>query len=262
MKNKSLTSWLGLGGISESDNETARKYGVVFDRVMIFVALLTLPLLIYIFDDTGIGKITSLVDMLEWAIFLVFSLEFLFLIWLSSQRYSFLKNNWLNFLIITVSALSILGFESGLWLAFARMMRVASLFFLAARGLVSTGRWFLSRGVPIAVGLAFVAWLVSGLGFYFLEPTIASFGEGLWLAFVSASTVGYGDLVPTTATSKLFAIIMVFVGFGLFSMAIASISAYFVGEDEKEDSRRLHQDIVDLSDEIRELRSQIEKLKS
>jgi voltage-gated potassium channel len=74
--------------------------------------------------------------------------------------------------------------------------------------------------------------------------------------------VGYGDLVPTTATSKLFAIIMVFVGFGLFSMAIASISAYFVGEDEKEDSRRLHQDIVDLSDEIRELRSQIEKLKS
>jgi hypothetical protein len=45
-------------------------------------------------------------------------------------------------------------------------------------------------------------------------------------------------------------------------MAIASISAYFVGEDEKEDSRRLHQDIVDLSDEIRELRSQIEKLKS
>ena len=142
------------------------------------------------------------------------------------------------------------------------MMRVASLFFLAARGLVSTGRWFLSRGVPIAIALAFVAWLVSGLGFYFLEPTIASFGEGLWLAFVSASTVGYGDLVPTTATSKLFAIIMVLVGFGLFSMAIASISAYFVGEDEKEDSRRLHQDIVDLSDEIRELRSQIEKLKS
>ena len=93
MTKKSLTSWLGLGGISESDNETARKYGVVFDRVMIFVALLTLPLLIYIFDDTGIGKITSLVDMLEWAIFIVFSLEFLFLIWLSSQRYSFLKNN-------------------------------------------------------------------------------------------------------------------------------------------------------------------------
>ena len=97
------------------------------------------------------------------------------------------------------------------------------------------------------------------MGFYFLEPTIDSFGEGLWLAFVSASTVGYGDLVPTTASSRMFAIIMVLVGFGLFSMAIASISAYFVGEEEKLDDERIHEDIVNLRSEIQQLREELHK---
>ena len=87
-------------------------------------------------------------------------------------------------------------------------------------------------------------------------------GEGLWLAFVSASTVGYGDLVPTTGASRFFAIIMVLVGFGLFSMAIASISAYFVGEDEKLDNERIHEDISGLRDEIRQLREELHRFKS
>jgi voltage-gated potassium channel len=71
------------------------------------------------------------------------------------------------------------------------------------------------------------------------------------------STVGYGDLVPTTVPSRLFAIIMVFVGFGLFSMAIAAISAYFVGEDDKLDNDRIHEDIVNLRSEIKQLREEL-----
>jgi voltage-gated potassium channel len=115
----------------------------------------------------------------------------------------------------------------------------------------------LARGIPLAIGFALVAWLLSGLGFFLLEPTIDSYGGGLWLAFVSMSTVGYGDLVPTTVPSRLFAIIMVFVGFGLFSMAIAAISAYFVGEDDKLDNDRIHEDIVNLRSEIKQLREDL-----
>ena len=55
---------------------------------------------------------------------------------------------------------------------------------------------------------------------------------------MSASTVGYGDIVPTTGASRLFAAIMVFIGFGFFSMVVASISAYFVGEEEKVEAAR------------------------
>jgi len=111
------------------------------------------------------------------------------------------------------------------------------------------------------IGVAVLAWLLSGLGFYFLEPTIHSFGEGLWLAFVSASTVGYGDLVPTTTSSKIFAVLMVFVGFGMFSMIIAVISAYFVGEDEKVINQKLVDDIQSLHKEIRLLREELDEFR-
>jgi voltage-gated potassium channel len=75
----------------------------------------------------------------------------------------------------------------------------------------------------------------------------------VWLAFVTGATIGYGDFVPTTTASRLFAGLMVLFGFTLFSLVTASIAAFFVGEDEKLLRREMHQDIRKLHDEIAQL---------
>ena len=257
MTKKSISALAGLGGVSENDSELARSWSVRFDRLMILLAIVMMPFLVVIADETVGEQSERLLNVLEWAVLIVFTCEFVALLMLSNQRSSYLSNNWLNLLIIVVAALSLSGLMHGVWLAAARILRIMSILFLTVRGLLSTGRWFLARGIPLAIGFALVAWLLSGLGFFLLEPTIDSFGGGLWLAFVSMSTVGYGDLVPTTVPSRLFAIIMVFVVFGLFSMAIAAISAYFVGEDDKLDNDRIHEDIVNLRSEIKQLREEL-----
>ncbi|MDC1311502.1 potassium channel family protein [Burkholderiales bacterium] len=262
MIKKSLSGWVGLGGIAKNDCELARQWGRRSDRLMILLVLITLPLVVFITDAAMSAHTDRLLNILEWTVLVVFGVEFFGLLILSDHRAEYVGNNWLNLLIFIVSALSLFGLMHGIWLAAARFLRVISIVSLALRGLLSTGRWFLARGIPLAIGFSLIAWVLSGLGFYFLEPTIESFGEGLWLAFVSASTVGYGDLVPTTASSRLFAIIMVLVGFGLFSMAIAAISAYFVGEDEKLDNARIHGDIVNLRSEIKQLREELHKARS
>ncbi len=255
--NNKISAWFGLGGVSQKDSEVARRWGTRFDRLMILLAVVMLPLLVFITDE-GMGEHSDrLLNILEWLVLVVFSLEFFVLLAFSDYRTSYVRGNWCNLLIIVVSALSLLGLVQGVWFAAVRFFRIITIFLLAVRGLLSTGRWFLAKGIPLAIGFSLIAWVLSGLGFYFLEPTIDTFGEGLWLAFVSASTVGYGDLVPTTASARMFAIIMVLVGFGLFSMAIASISAYFVGEDEKLDNERIHEDIVNLRSEIKELREEL-----
>ena len=52
-----------------------------------------------------------------------------------------------------------------------------------------------------------LALLGLGPGFWWLEPRAETLGDGLWLAFTTAATVGYGDIVPTTPASKIFAVL-------------------------------------------------------
>jgi voltage-gated potassium channel len=105
--------------------------------------------------------------------------------------------------------------------------------------------------------LAAITLFLSGLGFYLLEPTVNSYADGLWLAFVSGATVGYGDIVPTTPASRVFAVFMVLLGYAMLSLVTASIAAIFVGEDEKKLRREMHRDIQSLQAEVRRLRESL-----
>ena len=69
---------------------------------------------------------------------------------------------------------------------------------------------------------ALVVLALCGLGFWWLEPTTPTFGDALWLAFTTAATVGYGDSVPTTPASKIFAVFVVFLGVGAITLVAAA----------------------------------------
>ncbi|HMS26133.1 MAG TPA: potassium channel family protein, partial [Burkholderiaceae bacterium] len=68
------------------------------------------------------------------------------------------------------------------------------------------------RGLLYAFLLCVFLMLLGGLGFWLLEPRAVTFSDGLWLAFTTAATVGYGDIVPSTHASRAFAIVVVFFG--------------------------------------------------
>jgi voltage-gated potassium channel len=54
---------------------------------------------------------------------------------------------------------------------------------------------------------------------------------------------------------------MVLVGFALLSMVTATISAFFIGEDEKRLRQELHQDIRRLHAEVRALREEMGRMR-
>ena len=107
--------------------------------------------------------------------------------------------------------------------------------------------------------LAFAVLLlaVAGGGFYWLEPKVLTYADGLWLAFITGATVGYGDLVPSTPAARIFAVFIVLLGYALFSIVTASIAALFVSEDEKRFEKELHADIRSLRADIAALRSEL-----
>ena len=57
---------------------------------------------------------------------------------------------------------------------------------------------------------------------------IKNFGDGLWWAFTTITTVGYGDRYPTTTEGRVLAVCLMVLGISLLGVISATIAAWFV----------------------------------
>ena len=67
-----------------------------------------------------------------------------------------------------------------------------------------------------------------GYIFYIAEPAVKTFGDGVWWALVTVTTVGYGDITPLTTLGRLVAGALMFLGLGLIATVTALVSANFI----------------------------------
>lgn len=109
--------------------------------------------------------------------------------------------------------------------------------------------------------------LLGGAGFWLLDPGVHTFADGPWLAFTTAATVGYGDLVPNSHASRMFAVIVVLLGLAVLSLAAASLAAICVEQDveqgeELQIEHELMREIRCLREEVQCLRQDIQGEKS
>lgn len=118
------------------------------------------------------------------------------------------------------------------------------------------------RGLLYSVGLALAILGLGGLGFWLLDPGVQTLSDGLWLAFTTAATVGYGDVVPSTHASRAFAVLVVLVGLAVLSLVTASVAAIFVETEEREIERELLLELRKLQREVHGLRVEVCLLKN
>lgn len=117
---------------------------------------------------------------------------------------------------------------------------------------------FTETGLARLLAMGASILVLCGIGFYWLDPEVKTVHDGLWLAFSTAATVGYGDMVPSSTASRIFSVFVVLLGYGILSLVTASVAAMFVGTQE----RKVEQDILrDMHKEMRELRHEIDKLR-
>lgn len=61
---------------------------------------------------------------------------------------------------------------------------------------------------------------------------IHNYGDALWWAVVTVTSVGYGDKYPVTAAGRAVAVVLMITGIALFGVVTASIASYFVEQDQ------------------------------
>jgi voltage-gated potassium channel len=113
------------------------------------------------------------------------------------------------------------------------------------------------RGLTYSLLLCLIIVFGGGIGYWVLDPGVHSLTDGLWLAFTTAATVGYGDIVPTSHVSRVFSALVVLVGLGVLSLVTGSVAAIFVGSEERQIERDLLLEIRALRDEVRSLRDEL-----
>jgi len=122
------------------------------------------------------------------------------------------------------------------------------------------------RGVVYSLVLCTLILLIGGVGFWALDPGVNTLADGLWLAFTTAATVGYGDVVPSTHASRGFSVIVVLLGLAVLSLATASLAAIFVEKDVVQEEDLLAQDLLReinlLREDIRVLRDEVRHLRA
>ena len=71
-----------------------------------------------------------------------------------------------------------------------------------------------------------------------------SFSNALWWSFVTATTVGYGDVIPKTLGGRIIAIFLMIVGIGFVGLLTATIATFFLTNSKKQ-KNTYKNDIID-----------------
>jgi voltage-gated potassium channel len=118
------------------------------------------------------------------------------------------------------------------------------------------------RGLVYSLVLCLLILGLGGVGFWLLEPRALTLSDGLWLAFTTAATVGYGDIVPSTHASRAFSVVVVLLGLAVLSLVTASVAAMFVETEERQIERDLMREISALRAEVHHLHEDVRALKA
>ena len=94
----------------------------------------------------------------------------------------------------------------------------------AARKPLTTRR---AAGIIASVTLSIT--IISGVLMHFTDKkTYPTIGDGLWWAIQTVTTVGYGDLVPTSTVGRLVAGLVMLAGIGFLTVVTAVITSTFI----------------------------------
>lgn len=158
-------------------------------------------------------------DYVQWISWFAFAIDLLFGLIAADKKIKFLIHHPLE--VITV----LLPFLRPL-----RLLRVISFGTLVIQK-VAVGRQFaITLKVFLAsILLAYIGAVQITISERGVEGSnIKNFGDGLWWAITTVTTVGYGDRFPVTSTGRVLAVCLMLVGISLMGVITASVAAWFV----------------------------------
>ncbi|MET3804232.1 voltage-gated potassium channel [Nakamurella sp. UYEF19] len=186
-------------------------------------------------------------EIVEWITWAAFLIDYVMRLKLADPRAQWF---WRHLLDLAAVALPILR-----PLRLLRLIALLSVFQRAA------GNGLRGRVVTYAIGSTVVLVYIAALSVLEAEradpgATIRSFGDAVWWASATITTVGYGDLTPHTTTGRMIAVALMIGGIALLGTITATIASWLVQQvADKDEASQIasRAQVAELADRIQEL---------
>lgn len=217
----------------KSEN-TENKIGLLNLIVMLLSIYVLLAMLIDTFFRLP-PETSRLLNYIDTSICIFFLFEFSVRFYQAGNKLSFMKWGWIDL----VSSIPMVDFvRAGRILRLIRLLRVIRAF-RSTNQLVSYVFRNKAQGTFTSVAvLAVLLIIFSSIAILQVETdpnsNIKSAEDAIWWAYVTITTVGYGDKFPVTTEGRIIAAILMTGGVGLFGTFTAYVASWFVTEKKTE----------------------------
>ena len=174
-------------------------------------------------------EVLRLLDLVDNSICIIFLIDFFVRFFKSQNKLEFMKWGWID-LISSIPTIDL--FRAGRLFRLIRLFRLLRAF-RSTKVLINYIFRKKTQGAFTTVSIIAILMVIfSSISILQVEDSpnsnIKTAEDALWWAYVTITTVGYGDKFPVTTEGRMIAALLMTVGVGLFGTFTGFVASWFV----------------------------------
>lgn len=204
---------------------------------------------IALFDLTGHMNSESNLLFIDQFILISFALDYFIRLFFAKNKRTFFVENKLDLIAIIPFSSFFRLFRLARLLRILRLTKIFRMMVFLRKFQKLSYNFLKTNGFIYTIYITIGTVFTGTIAIYFIErgKTIDSFLDALWWSFVTTTTVGYGDISPSTGLGRMVAVILMLVGIGFIGMLTGTIATYFI-TPKKAPLLQNQSKLLDLSD--------------
>lgn len=204
----------------------------------ILILVLSIYVLLALMIDTFIKlphEVSRMLTLIDDIICGVFLFDFGQRLYRAENKWAFMKWGWID-LISSIPTLEYM--RVGRTLRLIRLLRILRAFRSVRHLVLHVFKNKTQGTLTAAAVVAILTIIFSSIAILQVETdpnsNIKTAEDAMWWAYVTITTVGYGDKYPVTTEGRIIAALLMTVGVGLFGTFTAFLASWFIDQTKRE----------------------------
>jgi voltage-gated potassium channel len=173
-----------------------------------------------VLDPRMDAGLRDMLGVVSWSVWAAFAIDFAARLMLADDRKRYALTHWYDVALVVLPMLRPL-----------RLLRLLALVRILDRSATNS---LAGRVIVYVSGASALAVVLGALAVLDAERSadganITTFGDALWWACTTVTTVGYGDQFPVTTEGRLVAVVLMVAGIGLVGAVTGSVASWMLG---------------------------------